>query len=118
MAAVRNQNRVSREDFMTVNVQAANEGKGIKFIAEKLGLTPAYVAQKRTSLRKIGIALPELNRGGSANKIDVGAAQALLAKLTGKDETVVKTEGEALVKAAAERAAERAAAAPVEPEAK
>lgn len=102
-------NRVSREKFIEVNVQAHKEGKPIAWIAEQLGLTPAYVAQRRTSLRTAGVALPELSRGGSANRMNVGEAQALLAKLTGQSVEEVKAEGEKLVAAAAERKAEREA---------
>lgn len=107
-------NRVSVEKFIEVNHEAHKDGKGIKFIAEKLGLSEAYVAQRRTTLRSKGVALPELNRGGSANKMDVGAAQALLAKLTGQTVETVKAEGDKLIAAVAERAVERAAAATTE----
>lgn len=107
MAATKN--RVSREKFIEVNVQAHKEQKGIAWIAQTLGLTEAYVAQRRTSLRTQGVPLPELNRGGSANRMDVNAAREFLAKLTGQDVATVATEGDKLVAEAAKRAAERAA---------
>lgn len=104
-------NKVTTERFLEVNVQAKNEGKGIKWIAQTLGLTEAYVAQRRTNLRTRGVALPELNRGGSGNKMNVDAAREQLAKLTGQSVDEVKAEGDKLIAEAAARKAEREAAA-------
>lgn len=108
VATPRTRTRVPREKFIEVNVKASNEGRGIKWIASELGLSEAYVAQKRTNLRSQGVGLPELSRGGGASKVDASAANALIAQLTGKPAEEIAKEGEALVKAAAERKAERA----------
>jgi hypothetical protein len=103
-------NRVTRERFIEVNVQAQKDGKGIKWIAGELGLSEAYVAQRRTNLRTQGVPLPELSRGGGGAKVNLAETQALIAKLTGKSVEDLQKEGEELVKAAAERKAERDAA--------
>lgn len=102
--------RVPREKFIEVNVTAHKEGHGIKWIAGQLGLSTAYVAQRRTALRSQGVALPELSRGGGA-KIDLEATNKLIAQLTGKSDDELAKESQALIAAAAERKAEAEASA-------
>jgi hypothetical protein len=104
-------NRVTREKFVEVNAQASKEGHGIKWIAAQLGLSEAYVAQRRTNLRSQGVALPELSRGGTGNsKLNTDALNASIAAALGKTAEEVAADGQELVKAAAARKAEREAA--------
>ncbi len=106
-AATQNKPEVTLEQFVKVNVTLAKEGKGIKEIAEALGMERDYVSQRRTQLRNKGIPLPTLNKGGGGrNRIDVDSAQALIAQLTGQDLKEVKKQGQDLVAAAKDRETE------------
>jgi len=104
MKSATDQPEVSLEKFVTVNVKMQQEGKGVKEIADALGLKREYVAQRRTQLRNQGIALPKLSKGGGGRtRLDIAGAQALLASLTGQNIDEVKKAGAELVEAASKR---------------
>lgn len=80
--------RVSAEKFITVWERSANAREA----AKELGLTPNSATQRASSYRKAGIDLKHMPRGGA--KLDVSAANALLASLREKSENGEQQEQE------------------------
>jgi transposase len=98
--------RVSLQQF----ISAWESSKSVSEAAEKVGLEAGSVQARASKYRASGIPLKEMPRGGGA-KLDIGEAQALLAKLRGVEVDAVE-EAAAVAKVKRdERKAERDAAA-------
>ncbi len=97
---------VPQNTFIEKCVEAGQKGKSLAELAMMCGLSYQQTMQRRKSYIDLGVPLPELadgrGKGGSKKKVDVGAAQALVAQLLGKPLEEVKAEGQALIDAAME----------------
>jgi hypothetical protein len=71
------------ERFIALNVQAAEEGRSVAWIAKQLNQSEDYVAQKRVRFRNAGIPLPLLRKGTATEPLDVDHYTSLIEKLMG-----------------------------------
>lgn len=76
------------ENFIRVNVEAAQEGHPLKWIAQQFGLEITQVQAKRAYLRNRGVVLPKLNRGRESTKVDADELNDLIKQLVGEDTPV------------------------------
>jgi hypothetical protein len=95
--------RVSNEEFVAACVEASMNSKGIKYIADKLGLSEGYVTQRRSTLKGKGVALPELQRGGGGggSAIDREFLNKKIAEMTNTPIKDIESSSQMLLKQAA-----------------
>jgi hypothetical protein len=87
---------VSNEQFVQKCVEASQQGKGNKWIADQLGMKPATATQRRAMLKAKGVKFPESSRSG--NKVDADSLNTIIANMTNTPLKDVKAAGESLKK--------------------
>lgn len=97
---------VSQADFIKAVCTVAKNGGHRKDVAALLGLGEQSVAAREKSYREAGIQLPQLVMGQRGRKVDVEAANKLIAELAKAGKKAAKAEK-------AEKVAPTEAAAPL-----
>lgn len=80
--AVARKANVSAEQFVSAFMTAFKNGEGRHEVAKALGVGYQTVVIREKSYREKGVKLPELVAGSKGRKVDIGAANALIASLT------------------------------------